>query len=234
MVKTLIGAILLTGIGIGAGYVHAQLNKQGQNPLITKLPAQQPQQTPAIKPDVPAPAGNQAEPPAPATEAPDTTAKQPDAPAPAGQTPGPTAQAPAAQPPAPAPANPPAAAESDMFISIARAKELYDQKARGQWDGIFIDARPYQDYTAGHIPGSMHIDKKYFDGAVPKKVRDYLPGMPVVIYCHGENCTDSEAVAARLIALKRSIGPIYIIKEGYPGWTKAGYPVDSGGEVGFE
>ena len=101
-------------------------------------------------------------------------------------------------------------------------------------DGIFIDARPYHEFTEGHIPGSMHIDKKYFDGAVPKKVRDYLPGMPVVIYCHGENCTDSEAVTARLIALKRSIGPIQIIKEGYPGWTKAGYPVDSGGEVGFE
>ena len=29
------------------------------------------------------------------------------------------------------------------------------------------------------------------------------------------------------------IAPIYIIKEGFPGWKNAGYPVDKGEEKGF-
>jgi rhodanese-related sulfurtransferase len=225
MAKVLLRALVLIGAGIAIGCVHSQI---GQRP-VTGL------SQPPVQP-APAKAGGE-KPSAPAVSRDPIKGGEtvPDNP----KTPGPgtgtavtgTGDQPKAPPPVqPAPAANPA---EKYFITLAKAKELYDLKAKGQWDGIFIDARGYDDLTKGHIPGSMHIDKKYFDGAVPKKVTLYLPGTEVVIYCHGEQCTDSEAVAIRLQALKLSIGPIHIIKDGYPGWVGAGYPVAAGGEEGF-
>jgi rhodanese-related sulfurtransferase len=112
-----------------------------------------------------------------------------------------------------------------VFISLAQAKELLD---RG--DAVFVDARNYDDYKAGHVLGAVHIDKKYFDGAAGADIaRKNLIGQRVVIYCHGADCTDSEAVYKRLTSLNMTIGPIHIIKDGFPGWKAAGYPVERGG-----
>jgi rhodanese-related sulfurtransferase len=230
--KVMLRALVLVGLGIVIGCVHSQV---GERPA-TSLSQPQPQppsggnKAAGDKGGAPAAAGD----PRPGGE------KTPDV----IKTPGNDNSAPVAVTPIDAPKTgsvppptPPAAAATNpaekYFITLAKAKELYDQKAKGQWDGIFIDARGYDDYTKGHIPGSMHIDKKYFDGAVPKKVKLYLPGTEVVIYCHGEQCTDSEAVAIRLQALKLNIGPMHIIKDGYPGWVASGYPTAQGGEEGF-
>ncbi len=122
---------------------------------------------------------------------------------------------------------------SDYLIDLTTAKKLWDTKKYNDKDVIFVDAREYVEYQEGHIAGAMSCPKRRFDGAAPKYVREYLPGNAVVVYCHGELCTDSEAVVKRLIALKLDIGPFFIIKEGMPGWVKAGYPVNKGDSEGF-
>lgn len=123
------------------------------------------------------------------------------------------------------PAPPPPPPPDGLFISLAKAKELLDHG-----DAVFVDARPYDDFKAGHVLGAVHIDKKYFDGAAGADIaKKNLMGQRVVVYCHGADCTDSEAVAKRLIALNLNIGPVHIIKEGFPGWKAAGYPVEQGG-----
>jgi len=124
-------------------------------------------------------------------------------------------------------------AKADRHISLERAKKLFDDQALDGRSVFFVDAREYWHYTDQHVTGAMHIDKKYFDGAAPKKVLDYLPGNAVVVYCMGADCSDSEAVATRLEALNLNIGPIFIMKDGLPGWVSAGYPTAKGGEVGF-
>jgi rhodanese-related sulfurtransferase len=118
--------------------------------------------------------------------------------------------------------------DKGWFISLDKAHEIYTKN-----QAIFVDARSYIEFTEGHIPGAMHLDKKYFDGAAGAMKAKNLKGQEIVIYCHGAECTDSEAVAIRLQALQFHIDPIYIIKDGFPGWQKAGYPVDKGGETGF-
>jgi rhodanese-related sulfurtransferase len=145
---------------------------------------------------------------------------------------------PTGEPPKPAPtgnhiadpigtvAQPPQA--DNWFISVQQAKAIYDKN-----EAVFVDARTFDEYKEGHVPGSMHMDKKYFDGAAgPMKAKN-LKGQAVVIYCHGAECTDSQAVAQRFISLNYQIGPIHIIKDGFPGWVAAGYPVDKGNEVGW-
>lgn len=117
---------------------------------------------------------------------------------------------------------------SDYFIDLPQAKKMWDDKS-----AIFLDAREYVDYKEGHIAGAMSCPKSRFGGAAPKYVKDYLPGNAVVVYCHGAECTDSEAVVKRLIALNLSIGPFYILHDGYPAWQKAGYPINTGDSEGF-
>jgi rhodanese-related sulfurtransferase len=114
---------------------------------------------------------------------------------------------------------------SELFITLQRAKELLDHG-----DAVFVDARNYDEYKAEHILGAVSLPKQRFDGAAGGEIaRKYLIGQRVVLYCHGADCTDSEAVAKRLIALNMNIGPIHIIKDGFPGWKAAGYPVEQGG-----
>ena len=93
MVKTLFRAILLVGLGIGAGFVHAQLNRNGENPLILKLPTQSQPATGEKGPDSP-----------PGETRPATEAPKPEV---APQAPKPETTPTPEQPPA-APATPPA------------------------------------------------------------------------------------------------------------------------------
>lgn len=151
----------------------------------------------------------------------------------------------AAPPPAP-PVTPPATpaggvtpadeAASKWFITVERAKELFDSKEVNGRQVIFIDARTFLEFRdEGHIRGAMHYATAYTRGRPQPKVTNYLPGSAVVIYCHGELCTDSIEVGRYFESLKLDIGPVFVLKAGFPAW-KAAYPhlVDKGNEVGFD
>ncbi len=160
----------------------------------------------------------------------------------APKAPAPEAKAP---PATPAPATPaPAKKEKlasddpdhkDWFISLEKAKELFDKKEINKRQVIFIDARTYFEFTTSHIRGAMCYSTKYTEGPPQPKARNYLPGSAIVIYCHGDLCTDSLLVGKYFLSLNMDIGPVFIIKDGFPGWEKA-YPtlIDKGGEIGFD
>lgn len=157
-----------------------------------------------------------------------TTPAPGDAPPVETPPPSPTAAAPdrgASSSPTP-PAPPVRASAPNYFITLERARELFDT---GRRDGTvyFVDARPTQDYAAGHVAGATHLPPG-FGGAQARKARDYFPGQTVVVYCHGATCTDSEAVMVGLQNLKCGIGAIYIMKDGFDSWKERGWPVEAG------
>ncbi|MCC6661710.1 MAG: hypothetical protein IT437_12585 [Phycisphaerales bacterium] len=129
--------------------------------------------------------------------------------------------------PADAKPTPPSAAnQPNYFITVARARELWD---RGQRDGsvFFVDARNQESFVRGHVTGAMNILPGAFSGN-PQQASNYLPGMTVVVYCVGRECTDSEAVMIGLQNMKKGIGPIYIMHDGYQAWADAGNPTATG------
>lgn len=248
MKSTLTQVVILLAVAGAIGGVFALTRP----PKLTAPPAQ-PQTTPAkvdqtktgtstTEPKTPAKSDTPSKAPEPKPEAKAESKAQPAAPAKSEPAPQPAPKT-VATPAAPAPAQPeapkPAAlSEAEQkggfkFVDLAWAKKVHDEQSLDGQGVIFIDARIFKDFTDGHIPGSMHIDKRYFDGAAPKKIRDYLPGNAVVVYCGGADCTDSEAVVLRLRTLNIGIGPYYVLKAGFPGWKQAGYPIATGGEVGF-
>lgn len=132
----------------------------------------------------------------------------------------------AARPTPPAPTPPIQSSLPNYFITLERAKELFD---KGRRDGTvyFVDARPLKDYAAGHVAGATHM-LPGFGGPVAQRARNYFPGQTVVVYCHGATCTDSEAVMVGLQNLKCGIGAIYIMKDGFDPWKERGWPVEAG------
>lgn len=117
-------------------------------------------------------------------------------------------------------------AEANYFVTLDRAKELFD-KGRADGTVFFVDARPPADYQAGHVTGATFIPP-VFGGIYAKKAKEYFPGQTVVVYCHGATCTDSLEVMIGLQNLKTGIGPIYIMKDGFDAWRARGWPVERG------
>jgi rhodanese-related sulfurtransferase len=202
MTRVLRQGAILVGAGLLAGGAHSYLRP------VQLRPQNNPDPPPAATAEAPAPAPQ------------GRTTAEPAAPAAAQQHPAaPEVKSPAA----PAPPN--------YFITVERARELWD---KGQRDGsvYFVDARVPERYVEGHVAGAMSLPPGAFSRTPPKT--DFLVGQTVVVYCTGRDCTDSEAVMVRLQNLKRNIAPIYIMHDGFGAWAANGYPVETGPDpLGF-
>lgn len=84
-----------------------------------------------------------------------------------------------ASPPAPTAATTESSAQSEPEASVRRIKPLDLRAAMSRGEVVVIDVRDLDSYTAGHIPGAMHIPLSYVESQVP-----YLPrGKGIVTYC---------------------------------------------------
>jgi rhodanese-related sulfurtransferase len=127
-----------------------------------------------------------------------------------------------------------AAADSGNYVTVERARQLFDVQYLGSRQVVFIDARARDVFQKGHVENAMSLPAGELGPILPSKVRNYLTGAAVVIYCQGAECTDSHDVAKRLQAANIDISPIFIFKDGYPAWVTAGHPTMTGPEVGWE
>jgi rhodanese-related sulfurtransferase len=155
---------------------------------------------------------------------------RPDAPAPLilptkpqnqGQTsaPGSTGSTPGVSTPAPpAPPPPPADDMAGLNLTLTQAKSLYDSHVP------FVDARHLEDYEAGHVMDAFQMSTEDFNGS---EVLNYLDrNAPIVVYCSGGQCDASK----NLVKLLQQAGytQARIMEDGYPAWSKAGYPTATG------
>jgi len=104
-------------------------------------------------------------------------------------------------------------------LSLAEAKRLFDEGAP------FIDARPDHEHVRGTIPGSFHITPGSFSTAQTGNMLVFIDqDKPVIIYCGGGDCHDSDNLAALL----RDAGykSLHVFTDGFPAWQAAGYEVD--------
>jgi len=102
-------------------------------------------------------------------------------------------------------------------LSAERAKQLMDAGEKL----IFVDMRPAQEYRQSRLPGARSLPiaevASRFD-EIPKSGR-------VVLYC---DCKPYD-IADRAVFLEyRGYRNIFIMPEGYSGWVKRGYPLESG------
>ena len=101
-------------------------------------------------------------------------------------------------------------------ISAERVKQLMDAGEKL----VFIDMRPAKEYQQNRLPGARSIPMaevaNRFD-EIPKSGR-------VVLYC---DCKTYD-IADRAVFLEyRCYRNIFIMPEGYSGWVKRGYPLET-------
>jgi len=109
-------------------------------------------------------------------------------------------------------------ANADGLEPVERAELLRRARSR---DVVVIDVRPPEEYAAGHVAGALSVPLAQLERRLAK-----LPkAKRIVAYCRGPYCV----LAAEAVRRLRTRGyHAERLKEGYPEWRDAGFPVQVG------
>jgi rhodanese-related sulfurtransferase len=101
-------------------------------------------------------------------------------------------------------------------LTPERAKQLLDAGEKL----VFIDLRPAKEFQQNRLPGARSIPI----AELPSRYNEIPKSGRVVLYCE---CKPYD-VADRAVFLEyRGYRNIFIMPEGYSGWTKRGYPLET-------
>lgn len=107
--------------------------------------------------------------------------------------------------------------EGATTVTVDESLELFDQGV------AFVDVRKPSDFEVGRVAGAINLDLN--DGFSRESLLEVAgPTDPVVIYCNGAACLrSSEAIAQ---AVSWGYETLYYMRDGYPNWDIAGFPVE--------
>ncbi len=119
-----------------------------------------------------------------------------------------------------------AALETVEEIAPDEARRLLDGPAREGWH--FVDVREESEFAAGHLPGARLFPRGFLEvkADLDHPKRDpWLAdrGRKLVLYCGGGH---RSALAARTLQ-EMGFREVRSLAEGWSGWTKRGFPVES-------
>ena len=101
-------------------------------------------------------------------------------------------------------------------LPVERAKQLLDAGEKL----IFVDLRPTKEFQQNRLPGARSIPL----AEVANRFNEIPKSGRVVLYC---DCKPYD-VADRAVFLEyRGYRNIFIMPEGYTGWVKRGYPIET-------
>ncbi len=108
-----------------------------------------------------------------------------------------------------------------LAITLDEAKVL--QQSGG---AVFMDARPLEEFTKGHIQGAISLPWHEAEQRVMDITADMENEAVIITYCDGDSCNLSKDLALLLENL--GFSNIRILVNGWAVWQKAGLPVDAG------
>ena len=109
-------------------------------------------------------------------------------------------------------------ASTDGLEPVAKEELLSRARRRNV---IVIDVRPAEEYASGHIAGALSVPLADLE----RRLAELPRGKRIVAYCRGPYCV----LAAEAVRLLRKRGRTAVrLKDGFPEWSEAGLPVESG------
>ncbi len=107
--------------------------------------------------------------------------------------------------------------------------EEFSQYAEGK-QGLVLDARPEIFHRLGHVPGAMSLAREDFENAYTalRSLLEKDRSQPLVVYCSGASCEDSELVKQSLEALGYT--NVGIFRGGWLEWQAAGKAEEGGSQ----
>ena len=94
-----------------------------------------------------------------------------------------------------------------------------EARLRGEKGAVLVDVRETDEWSQGHVPGSVFIPRGYLEQRVEEKVKD--KAQEVILYCAGG--TRSAFAAKSLAALGYS--NVSSMIGGFGRWKEAGFPI---------
>lgn len=92
---------------------------------------------------------------------------------------------------------------------------------------IVLDNRGDGAFAASHLPGARALPAHLFGSTLETVVAQEWPEVdrakvPMILYCYGADCVRSRNCAS--VAAQAGFRNLLWFRDGWPGWTKAGYP----------
>jgi rhodanese-related sulfurtransferase len=92
-------------------------------------------------------------------------------------------------------------------------------------ESVFIDARPPEEFEAGHIPGAISVPFQSMDEHFKTLGRLIDSGRELVLYCKNRECDDALLLATELQAMGAGSPVLYV--DGFELWKKHGGAVEA-------
>jgi rhodanese-related sulfurtransferase len=121
------------------------------------------------------------------------------------------------------------ASEGLQLADGEHIRRLYHDPKRAHELILFIDARPEDQYLAGHIPGAYYFDRFHPENHLPTLAPLCLNAEQIVFYCTGGDCEESEFAAKEVrdgMGLPQE--KIFVYAGGMAEWRSLGMPVETG------
>jgi rhodanese-related sulfurtransferase len=101
------------------------------------------------------------------------------------------------------------------------ADEVTVAEAR-RWGEVvmWIDARPEEEFTAGHIPGALLLNTEGWDALLPEVLNSWCPGRKLVVYCSKQTCGASREIARRLRD-EAQLKDVFVLNGGWEAWQES-------------
>lgn len=108
---------------------------------------------------------------------------------------------------------------------VAEPATLDLKSALDSWktdSALFVDARGSDYFAEGHIPRAINMPRtSIVQGLATEALSD--KSRPVIVYCSGEDCSDSKIVAQGLLML--GYRKVSVYAGGWEEWEASGSPV---------
>jgi rhodanese-related sulfurtransferase len=105
-------------------------------------------------------------------------------------------------------------------ITECTIADVVDRRQRGD-QFVLVDVREESEFSAGRIPGAVHIGKGVIERDIEEKIPD--TATPIVLYCGGGYRSALAAVNLQQMGYTKVIS----MDGGFRGWKEAGLEVDS-------
>ena len=84
---------------------------------------------------------------------------------------------------------------------------------------LWVDARPNEEFTRGHVPGALSLNEDNWDGLLPAVLAAWAPERKLVVYCSRASCNASHGVAERL-RHEAGLTNVYVLPGGWEEWEE--------------
>ena len=101
------------------------------------------------------------------------------------------------------------------------ASELVTVDQARSWgdSGIWVDARPDEEFSRDHVPGAFSLNEDHWNELLAQFLPNLSPDKKVVVYCSAESCNAAREVAKRLRD-EAQLKDVFVLQGGWEEWLK--------------